>query len=72
MLSFQGRIPFQVPDAVSWLELAKMLSTKFKAMTGRGLSESNLSFLAGKLFGNSGTDLDTAMVTWSQFYKVTF
>lgn len=64
-----GRIPFQVPDSVSWLELAKMLSTKFKAMTGRGLSESNLSFLAGKLFGNSGTDLDTAMVSWSQFYK---
>ena len=70
ILLFQGRVPFQVPEAVPWIELAQMLSTKFKAMTGRELSESNLTFLAGKLFGNSGTDFSTAMVSWSQFYKV--
>lgn len=64
-----GRIPFQVPDAVPWSDLAEMLSTKFKAMTGKGLSDSNLNFLAGKLFGPSVPDLSTAVVTWSQFYK---
>lgn len=64
-----GRVPFQVPDAVPWAELAEMLNTKFKAMTGKGLSESNLTFLAGKLFGTNGPDLSTAVVTWSQFYK---
>ena len=63
-------MPFQVPDAVPWVDLAEMLNIKFKAMTGRGLSESNLTFLGGKLLGTNGPDLSTALVTWSQFYKV--
>ena len=67
---FQGRVPFQVPDSVPWPALAEMLSTKFKAQTGRELSESNLNFLGEKLFNSSGTDLSTAMVAWNQFYKV--
>lgn len=64
-----GRLPFQVPDAVPWVDLAEMLNIKFKAMTDRGLSESNLAFLGGKLLGTNGPDLSTAVVTWSQFYK---
>lgn len=67
----QKRIPFQVPDTVPWPELGKMLSTKFEAMTGRGLSDSNLRYLANKLFGTSGQmDFSNSMVTWVQFNKV--
>ncbi|XP_053409136.1 signal transducer and activator of transcription 5B-like isoform X3 [Mercenaria mercenaria] len=65
-----GRTPFQVPDKVPWSDLAKMLSTKFCAMTGRGLSDSNLKYLGNKLFGTSGTvDFSSAVVTWAQFNK---
>ncbi|XP_060571186.1 signal transducer and activator of transcription 5A-like isoform X2 [Ruditapes philippinarum] len=66
-----GRIPFQVPDKVPWSEVAKMLSTKFCAMTGRGLSDINLKYLGNKLFGMSGTvDFSSAVVSWTQFNKV--
>ncbi|XP_060606463.1 signal transducer and activator of transcription 5B-like [Ruditapes philippinarum] len=65
-----ARIPFQVPDKVPWSEVAKMLSTKFCAMTGRGLSDINLKYLGNKLFGMSGTvDFSSAVVSWTQFYK---
>ena len=48
-----------------------MLSTKFCAMTGRGLSEGNLKYLGNKLFGTSGTvDFSSAVVSWAQFNKV--
>ncbi|KAL4228952.1 Signal transducer and activator of transcription 5B [Mactra antiquata] len=64
------RIPFQVPDTVPWPELAKMLSTKFEAMTGRGLNDSNLKYLANKLFGTSGqVDFSNHKVSWVQFNK---
>ncbi|GBN80881.1 Signal transducer and activator of transcription 5B [Araneus ventricosus] len=64
-----GRVPFQVPEKVSWKEVADVLNTKFKANTGRSLSEDNLQFLAGKVFRSSGFVDPSAMVTWSQFCK---
>ncbi|GBM50732.1 Signal transducer and activator of transcription 5B [Araneus ventricosus] len=64
-----GRLPFQVPEKVSWKEVSDVLNTKFKANTGRSLSEDNLQFLAGKVFRSSGFVDPSAMVTWSQFCK---
>jgi signal transducer and activator of transcription 5B len=45
-----GRIPFAVPDKVAWLQVADALNMKFKAATGRLLTEENLRFLAEKAF----------------------
>jgi signal transducer and activator of transcription 5B len=45
-----GRIPFAVPDKVVWLQVADALNMKFKAATGRPLTEDNLRFLAEKAF----------------------
>jgi len=45
-----GRLPFRVPDAVPWCKMAEALNMKFMSMTGRGLTQDNLHFLAGKLF----------------------
>ncbi|XP_053409133.1 signal transducer and activator of transcription 5B-like isoform X2 [Mercenaria mercenaria] len=71
--SEQGRIPFQVSNRVPWSGVANMLSTKFCAMTGRGLSESNLKYLGNKLFGTSGiVDFSNAVVTWEEFSKKPF
>lgn len=43
-------MPFQVPEKVPWSEMAEVLSTKFKAATGRELMPDNLQFLACKVF----------------------
>ncbi|XP_052803181.1 signal transducer and activator of transcription 5B-like isoform X2 [Mya arenaria] len=65
-----GRIPFQVPDQVPWPEVASMLSTKFAHMTGRGLTEQNLRYLANKLFAVTGQqDFSQHKVAWAQFNK---
>ena len=45
-----GRIPFAIPERVSWAQVAEALSTKFKSATGKPLSEDNIRFLAGKVF----------------------
>lgn len=45
-----GRIPFKVPDRVPWANVATALSMKFLAVTGRGLSDESLIFLAEKVF----------------------
>lgn len=45
-----GRIPFKVPDKVPWPNVALALSMKFSAVTGRGLSDESLIFLAEKVF----------------------
>ena len=55
----QGRIPFMVPDRVLWPALAQALITKFVAQTGMGLSQTNLSYLGSKLFGESPTGKKT-------------
>jgi len=66
----QGRIPFTVPEKVPWPQIADMLDTKIKAATGRGLTEDNIKFLAGKAFRNPNmTDFTNAQLTWSQFSK---
>ncbi|XP_035216384.1 signal transducer and activator of transcription 5B-like isoform X1 [Stegodyphus dumicola] len=64
-----GRVPFQVPEKVSWSEVAEVLSTKFKAATGRELVEENLQFLQGKVFRNAQYQDGSMMLTWSQFCK---
>lgn len=64
-----GRIPFQVPEAVPWPEIARMLSTKFLAMTGKGLDDNSLSYLATKIFSTGKQDFSQMMVTWLQFNK---
>nr|CAD7194181.1 unnamed protein product [Timema douglasi] len=45
-----GRIPFAVPDKVAWQEVANALNMKFKAATGRSLTDDNLRFLGEKAF----------------------
>ncbi|XP_045119037.1 signal transducer and activator of transcription 5B-like isoform X2 [Portunus trituberculatus] len=69
----QGRIPFTVPDKVPWPQVADMLDAKFKSATGRGLTEDNLRFLAGKAFRLDRSpqlqDFTNMMLSWSQFCK---
>lgn len=48
-----GRTPFVVPDKVPWSQVAETLSTKFRAATGRCLTEGNQRFLAAKAFRNT-------------------
>lgn len=40
-----NRIPFAVVDEVPWSKMAETLNMKFHSLTGRGLTEENLSFL---------------------------
>ncbi|CAN8013237.1 unnamed protein product [Ixodes persulcatus] len=68
--SVQGRVPFAVPDKVPWPQLGEVLSMKFRSATGRGLSEDNLRYLAGKAFRNAQIqDFTNMLVSWSQFCK---
>ncbi|XP_052252498.1 signal transducer and activator of transcription 5B-like isoform X4 [Dreissena polymorpha] len=67
-----GRIPFQVPDSAPWIEVAKMLSTKFHQMTGRALTEDNLRYIGTKLFGQTGNmppDPTKIQIRWHQFNR---
>jgi signal transducer and activator of transcription 5B len=66
-----NRVPFQVPDKVAWNSLAEALNMKFRASTGRSLTQENLHFLCEKAFKTTlpypvPNDL---MVSWSQFCK---
>lgn len=60
-----------VPDRVTWSALAGALNTKFLSQTGMGLSQTNLSYLASKLFGETANPDDYSMqtCTWSQFNR---
>lgn len=42
-----------VPDQVEWKMLGDQLNMKFMYHTGKGLSETNLTYIASKLFGMS-------------------
>ncbi|KAH9498194.1 Signal transducer and activator of transcription 5B [Bulinus truncatus] len=64
-----GRVPFNVPDQVEWSQLADQLNMKFMSHTGKGLSETNLSYIASKLFGSR--DPSSCFVSWTQFNKDT-
>ena len=62
-------MPFQVPEKVTWTQLAQALNTKFMSSAGLGLSPENLLYLASKLFGQAD-DYSMQMVAWSQFNRV--
>ncbi|XP_074652131.1 signal transducer and activator of transcription 5B-like [Tubulanus polymorphus] len=64
-----GRVPFVVPDKVPWPYLAEALNSKFKSLTGRGMSTQNVNYLAQKLFSAVLDDYSQYMVTWAQFNK---
>ncbi|XP_061381963.1 signal transducer and activator of transcription 5B isoform X2 [Danaus plexippus] len=68
-----GRVPFAVPDKVTWGQLAETLRIKFCSATGGDLSEDNLRFLAEKIFRTSlpltALELNNMSVSWTQFCK---
>ncbi|CAH2064686.1 unnamed protein product, partial [Iphiclides podalirius] len=68
-----GRVPFAVPDKVTWGQLAETLRIKFGSATGGDLSEDNLRFLAEKIFRTSlpmsTMELNAMTVSWTQFCK---
>ncbi|XP_058262587.1 signal transducer and activator of transcription 5B isoform X2 [Hemibagrus wyckioides] len=69
-----GRVPFVVPDKVSWPQLCEALNMKYKSevQSERGLSEENLVFLAQKAFSSSSNnpeDYRNMTMTWSQFNR---
>ncbi|RWS07662.1 signal transducer and activator of transcription 5B-like protein [Dinothrombium tinctorium] len=65
-----NRIPFAVPDKVTWQRVGDVLNMKFKAAVGRELTSDNLRFLAGKAFRNTQIqDYDNLCLTWGQFSK---
>ncbi|XP_050556650.1 signal transducer and activator of transcription 5B isoform X2 [Spodoptera frugiperda] len=68
-----GRVPFAVPDKVTWGQLAETLRIKFCSATGGDLSEDNLRFLAEKIFRTSlplnNIELNAMPVSWTQFCK---
>ncbi|XP_062859968.1 signal transducer and activator of transcription 5B [Trichomycterus rosablanca] len=69
-----GRVPFVVPDKVSWPQLCEALNMKYKSevQSERGLSEENLVFLAQKAFSsssNNAEDYRSMTMTWSQFNR---
>uniref|UniRef100_A0A4W4GJD6 Signal transducer and activator of transcription n=1 Tax=Electrophorus electricus TaxID=8005 RepID=A0A4W4GJD6_ELEEL len=70
----KGRVPFAVPDKVSWPQLCEALNMKYKAevQSDRGLSEENLVFLAQKAFSSSSSSPEeyrSMTMTWSQFNR---
>ena len=62
-------MPFQVPEKVTWPQLAQALNTKFMSSCGLGLSHENVLYLAYKLFGQAD-DYTMQMVSWAQFNRV--
>ncbi|XP_050556652.1 signal transducer and activator of transcription 5B-like isoform X14 [Spodoptera frugiperda] len=74
-----GRVPFAVPDKVTWGQLAETLRIKFCSATGGDLSEDNLRFLAEKIFSIcavprtslplNNIELNAMPVSWTQFCK---
>ncbi|XP_041983739.1 signal transducer and activator of transcription 5B isoform X2 [Aricia agestis] len=68
-----GRVPFAVPDKVTWGQLAETLRIKFCSATGGDLSEDNLRFLAEKIFRTNlplnSLELNGMSVSWTQFCK---
>ncbi|XP_041351652.1 signal transducer and activator of transcription 5B-like [Gigantopelta aegis] len=67
-----GRVPFHVPDQVMWPQLKEQLDLKFKAITGRGLTEDHLNYLATKLLDGqlpTNDDFSACTVSWSLFNK---
>ena len=69
-----GRLPFLVPDKVSWTRLAETLNMRWSALCGRGLTRDNLYCLACKVMRNDGLHREelhspSLQVSWSQFCR---
>ncbi|XP_060751097.1 signal transducer and activator of transcription 6 isoform X2 [Tachysurus vachellii] len=68
-----NRIPFVVPDRVSWSQMSEALSCKFmsEVQTTHALDRVNLHCLAQKIFDkpDNSEDFSTAPVSWAQFNK---
>lgn len=62
------RMPFAVPDQVTWSQLAEALNKEMITYGGRGLSEQNLSFLFGKLLRSQSVNAN-GFVSFSLFCK---
>jgi signal transducer and activator of transcription 5B len=54
---------------VPWASVAETLSLKFRAATGRPLTEDNLRFLADKAFRGNYNETSNPMLSWAQFCK---
>lgn len=68
--SEKGRSSFSVPESVPWCKVAEMLNMKIAAATGRGLTDDNVKFLAGKAFRSVNIlHSNDSLLTWSQFGK---
>ncbi|XP_078057301.1 signal transducer and activator of transcription 5B-like isoform X2 [Mustelus asterias] len=68
------RLPFHVPDRVSWPQMCETLNMKFMAevQSTQGLCTEHFVFLAQKIFDEqsySMVDFTNRMVSWSQFNK---
>ncbi|XP_067880735.1 signal transducer and activator of transcription 5B-like isoform X2 [Heterodontus francisci] len=68
------RLPFHVPDRVSWSQMCETLNMKFMAevQSTQGLCKEHFVFLAQKIFDEqsySMEDFTNRMVSWSQFNK---
>ncbi|XP_024149622.1 signal transducer and activator of transcription 6 [Oryzias melastigma] len=67
------RVPFAVPDYVSWREMCKTLNYKFisEVNTSHNLDKFNQHFLAQKIFDKPefNGDFGEMMVSWAQFNK---
>ncbi|XP_054859175.1 signal transducer and activator of transcription 6 isoform X2 [Eublepharis macularius] len=69
-----NRIPFVVPDRVSWGDMCKTLNQKFMAevQTTKGLLREHYFFLAQKIFNDNNANIDdfwNRHVSWAQFNK---
>ncbi|XP_073794221.1 signal transducer and activator of transcription 6 isoform X1 [Danio rerio] len=68
-----NRIPFLVPERVSWQQMCGALSSKFmsEVQTTRGLDPLNLRFLGQKIFDQPDHpgDFENMLVSWAQFNK---
>ncbi|XP_072349799.1 signal transducer and activator of transcription 5B-like isoform X2 [Scyliorhinus torazame] len=68
------RLPFHIPDRVSWPQMCETLNMKFMAevQSTQGLCKEHFVFLAQKIFDEqrySMEDFTNRMVSWSQFNK---
>ncbi|XP_023812339.1 signal transducer and activator of transcription 5B-like [Oryzias latipes] len=67
------RVPFAVPDSVSWREMCQTLNCKFtsEVNTQHNLDKFNQHFLAQKIFDKPdfNGDFSEMMVSWAQFNK---
>lgn len=60
-----NRVPFVVPENVTWSSLVEALNMKFTSKTDRSLSQENIKYLGEKLNVNK----DDQLVSWSMFSR---